>query len=113
MLPIDQMLTIWTAVNRISRSGQVIGPSERVTPLQALRAITLEAAHHYREEDRKGSIEVGKLADLTVLSANPLTVEPLTIKDIQVLGTIKEGKIVYSAADAPWHQEVPTSSLSS
>ncbi len=107
VLPIDQMLTIWTAVNRISRTGQVIGSDERVTPLQALRAITIEAAHHYREEDRKGSIEVGKLADLAVLSANPLTVDPLTIKEIQVLGTVKEGKTIYSSEQAPWNQAVP------
>ena len=106
VLPIDQMLTIWTAVNRISRTGQVIGSGERVTPLQALRAITIEAAHHYREEDRKGSIEVGKLADLAVLSANPLTVDPLTIKEIKVLGTIKEGKTIFAAEHAPWNQQV-------
>lgn len=83
VLPIDQLFTIWTAVNRISRSGEVIGPDERVTPLQALRAITIEAAHHYGEQDRKGSIEVGKLADLTILTANPLKVDPMTIKDIK------------------------------
>lgn len=100
VLPIDQMLTIWTAVNRISRSGEVIGPDERVTPLQALRAITIEAAHHYREEDRKGSIEVGKLADLVVLSDNPLTIDPMRIKEIKVLQTIKEGKTVYSCKPA-------------
>jgi len=104
VLPIDQLLTIWTAVNRMSRSGQVIGDQERVTPLQALRAITIEAAHHYGEEDRKGSIEVGKLADLTVLSGNPLTVDPMTIKDIKVLGTIKEGRIVFSSEQAPWKE---------
>jgi len=102
VLPIDQMFTIWTAVNRISRTGKVIGPEERVTPLQALRAITIEAAHHYGEESSKGSIEVGKLADLTVLSANPLKVDPLTIKDITIVGTIKEGKPIYSSESAPW-----------
>jgi len=98
--PIDQLFTVWTAVNRISRSGKVIGADERVTPLQAMRAITIEGAYQISEEATKGSIEVGKLADLTVLSANPLKVDPMTIKDIKVLETIKEGRTVYSLSPA-------------
>ena len=94
--PIDQMMTIWTAVNRVSRSGAVIGPDERITPLEALKAITINAAYQYREEDSKGSIEPGKRADLVVLSADPLTVAPMTIKDIKVVETIKDGRTIYS-----------------
>ena len=94
--PIDQMLVIWSAVTRKSRSGEVIGPDERVTPLQALKAITINAAHQYWEEDKKGSIELGKLADLVILSDNPLTVKPDAIRDIKVLETIKEGKTIYT-----------------
>jgi predicted amidohydrolase YtcJ len=96
--PIDQLLVMWSAVTRKSRSGEVIGPDERVTPMQALQAITINAAHQYWEEDKKGSIEPGKLADLVILSENPLTVTPDAIRDIKVLETIKEGKTIYNAA---------------
>ena len=56
-----------------------------------------DAAYQYREEDSKGSIEVGKRADLVVLSADPTKVQPMTIKDIKVLETIKDGKTIYPA----------------
>ncbi|MBX7104615.1 MAG: amidohydrolase [Gemmataceae bacterium] len=95
--PIDQLFVMWSAVNRLTRTGEVLGPDERVTPLQALKAITLDCAYMYREEQTKGSLEVGKLADLVVLDKNPLTVDPKTIKDIKVVETIKEGKTIYSA----------------
>ena len=95
VVPINQMLTVWTAVNRPLRSGGTLGGDQRISPYQALQAITINAARQYREDDRKGSIEVGKLADLVVLTADPNTVEPLTIKDIEVLETIKEGSTIY------------------
>jgi len=94
--PLDQLFTIHTAVNRVSRSGQTIGVDERITPLEALEAITIDGAKVYGEEAKKGSIEVGKLADLVVLSANPLTVPPATIEKIRIDETIKEGKTVWS-----------------
>ncbi|MGQ3215649.1 MAG: amidohydrolase family protein [Shinella sp.] len=59
-----------------------------------MKAITINAAYQYFEEDSKGSLEVGKRADLIVLSANPVTVDPMAIKDIE---TIKDGKIVFQA----------------
>jgi predicted amidohydrolase YtcJ len=93
--PLDQIFTIHTAVNRVSRSGRAIGAAERVTPLEALEAITIDAARMYGEQARKGSIEVGKLADLVVLSANPLAVPPAEIERIRVAETIKEGKTVW------------------
>jgi predicted amidohydrolase YtcJ len=93
--PLDQMFVIWTAVNRISRGGVVIGPDQRVTPMEALKAITINSAYQYSEEGSKGSIEPGKLADLVILSGNPLTVPVDTIKDIKVVETIKEGKSIY------------------
>ncbi|RLQ20728.1 amidohydrolase [Seongchinamella sediminis] len=93
--PMNQLFTMWTAVNRVSRSGQVIGAKERITPEQALRAITLDGAFQNREEDSKGSLTVGKLADLVVLDANPLTVDPMAIRDIQVVATYKEGHRIY------------------
>ena len=93
--PIDQMFVVWSAVNRVSREGEVIGKDQRITPLEALRAITLDTAYWYREEDQKGSLEKGKLADLAILDRNPLEVEPMAIKDIVVLETIKEGASIY------------------
>ncbi|GAB3250153.1 amidohydrolase [Larkinella harenae] len=93
--PVDQMFLLWSSVNRQSRSGKTIGPEERVTPLEGLRAITINGAYQYFEENIKGSIEKGKLADLVVLSDDPLTIDPLKIKDIVVLETIKEGKTVF------------------
>ncbi len=95
--PIDQLFVLWTAVNRPMREGGVLGEAERVDPLTGLKALTIWPAYWYREEDKKGSLEVGKLADLVILSANPLKVEPMTIKDIRVLETVKEGKTIYRA----------------
>jgi predicted amidohydrolase YtcJ len=89
--------TMWSAVNRRTRSNVLLGEDERLTPLEALKALTIWAAYQHFEEASKGSIEVGKLADFVVLSDNPLTVEPMTIQDIQVLETIKEGKTIYRA----------------
>ncbi|ORW92764.1 metal-dependent hydrolase [Mycobacterium szulgai] len=93
--PLDQMFVVWTAVNRVSRSGEVIGPDQRVTALEALEAITINAAYQYGEELSKGSITVGKLADLVILDANPMTVDPMRIKDIAVVETIKQGRTIY------------------
>jgi predicted amidohydrolase YtcJ len=89
------MQVMWSTVNRVSRSGKVIGADERITPLEALKAITIWGAHEHFEDDRKGSLEVGKLADLVILDRNPLTVDPMTINKIQVMETIKEGKTVF------------------
>ncbi|WP_027186307.1 amidohydrolase [Desulfovibrio inopinatus] len=92
MLPVAS-----AAVNRITSSGKLLGPDQRITPYEALRAITKDAAWQYHEEDRKGTLEQGKLADIVILDKNPMTVDPKTIGDIQVLETIKEGKTVYKA----------------
>jgi len=90
------MQVVWATVNRTSRSGTVIGPDERVTPYEAMKMITLWGAEQFGEQATKGSIKEGKLADLVVLSDNPLTVDPATINQIQVLETIKEGKTVWA-----------------
>ncbi len=97
VVPMDPLFMIWSAVNRESTSGRIIGADQTITPLQALRATTLDAAHQNFEEKIKGSIEVGKLADFVILSDNPLTVDHQAIKDIQVLKTIVGDKLVYSA----------------
>jgi predicted amidohydrolase YtcJ len=95
VVPIDQMFVVWSAVNRISRNGVVIGADERITPYQALQAITTNVAYQYFEENSKGSLKAGKLADLVILDKNPLKVEAMKIKDIKVVETFKEGKSIY------------------
>ena len=97
--PVDPLQLIWVSVNRLTRSDQVLGPEERVSPLDAMRAMTIDAAWQNFEEDTKGSIEPGKLADLVILSDNPLTVDPLTIREIEVLETIVGGETVYRRGD--------------
>ena len=86
---------MWATVNRTSRSGKVMGAEERLTPIEALKAITLWGAYEHFEDKTKGSIEVGKLADLVILDKNPLTVDPMRINQIRVMETIKEGKTVF------------------
>ncbi len=93
--PLDQMFMLWSAVNRVSRAGAVIGADQRVTPMEGLKAMTIWAADQHREGDIKGSLEAGKLADLVILDRNPLKVKPMAIKDIKVVETIKEGKTIY------------------
>ena len=80
------------AVNRITQSGRVAGPEERVDAEAALRAVTIDAAHSWRREHELGSIEVGKYATFTVLDADPLAVDPLTLDEIDVLGVVFEGR---------------------
>jgi predicted amidohydrolase YtcJ len=89
------MQVMWATVNRTTRSGKVQGPAERITPIEALKAMTIWSAREHFEETTKGSIEVGKRADLVILDRNPLTVDPTTINTIQVAETIKDGVVVY------------------
>jgi predicted amidohydrolase YtcJ len=91
----DSMRVLSSTVTRVTRSGEVLGPDQRVTAYEGLKAITIWPAYQHFEENSKGSIEVGKEADFVVLSANPLTVDPLTIADIKVLETINNGTTVF------------------
>jgi len=93
--PLDQLFMLWSAVNRISRGGAKVGADQSLTPYEGLQAMTINVAAQYGEADRKGSLQVGKLADLVILDKNPIKVEPLTLKDIKVMETIKEGKSIY------------------
>ncbi len=87
--------TIWCAVNRITKDGILLGENQKVTPYEALKAVTINAAYQNNEEDIKGTLEEGKLADLVILSGNPITCNAMDIKNIEVLETIKEGKTLY------------------
>lgn len=93
--PPDLITGVYAAVNRTTRSGMVLGPDQRITTLDALKAITLNAAYQLHEEDIKGSLKVGKLADMVILDQNPLKIESKNIRNLQVLETIKEGKTVF------------------
>jgi predicted amidohydrolase YtcJ len=95
MNPFNPFLTIATAVTRRTEGGQVIGASETITRQQALRMMTIEAARLSFDEARKGSIEVGKLADLTMLSDNPITASETTLHRITSELTVVGGRITY------------------
>lgn len=69
------MQILWSTVDRVSRPGKVMGPDERPTAYEALRCITIWSAYQHCEEDRKGSLKTGKLADLVIVSDNPLTID--------------------------------------
>ena len=75
---------VWCAVNRITPSGRVAGPEQRIGVDDALRAVTIEAAYSWRQEDRIGSIAPGKIANFTVLEEDPYGVDPMTLKDIAI-----------------------------
>lgn len=87
--------SVWCAVNRLSREGNVIGPDQRIDVYHALKAVTINGAYAYFEEDSKGSLKEGKRADMVILDRNPMETEPMELKDIQVLETIKDGKTIY------------------
>ena len=95
--PISPLMSVWSAVNRLTTSGMEMGPELKITVPEALRAVTIDAAWMYFQEGIKGSIEAGKLADLVVLEDNPLKIDPLRIKDIKVLQTIVGGRTVFMA----------------
>lgn len=92
VMPIDPLKAVWIAVNRIAADGKtVMAPGERIGVERAMRAITIDAAHVLRQDHRLGSIEVGKLADFTILEDDPFAVDPMALKDIGVWGTVLGG----------------------
>jgi predicted amidohydrolase YtcJ len=95
VVPANMMRLLWTAVNRITRSGKVLGEAQRATVMEGIKAMTLDGAYQFFEEDSKGSIEAGKRADLVILDKNPMKVDPIDIKDIAILETIKDGETVF------------------
>ncbi|NGN99390.1 amidohydrolase [Grimontia sp. S25] len=92
----DSMRVYSATVNRITRSGRILGKDQRVSAMTALKAQTIWSAYQHFEEDTKGSIEVGKVADLVLLSDNPLTIDPMKLANISVMTTIKNGNIIYT-----------------
>lgn len=89
------MPLVAAAVNRVTNTGKVIGPHQRISPYLALKAVTAWAAYQIKEEKTKGTLQTGKLADLVILEKNPLKVAPEEIAGIKVMETIKEGKSIF------------------
>ena len=98
VLPPDMLETLWVAATRRTKSGVSLGPDQRISVEDALRAVTCNAAYQYVEEDSKGSLKAGKRADLILLSADPLAVPIEELRSIQVLATWKDGRVVYWSA---------------
>ena len=93
MAPARPLYLAWCAVNRVTASGRIAGKDQRISVEQALRAITIDAAHSWRMEQEMGSIAPGKVANFTVLEEDPLAVDPMKLKDIAIWGTVFEGKV--------------------
>ena len=91
--PLGSLHTIWCAVNRVTATGRVLGPDERISVDRALRAVTIDAAHQLRMDHEIGTIEAGKLADFVALAEDPYEVDPMRLKDIEVRGTVVGGEI--------------------
>ena len=99
VVPPDMMRLIWSSVNRRTQSGDILGPMERISPYRALQQVTINAAWQIHEDGDKGSLAAGKRADLVVLDANPLAIDPSKLFEIKVVATIKDGRTVFGAVD--------------
>lgn len=93
----NMLHSIWCAVNRVTRSGVTVGEHQKIDVYDALIAATRGGAYVYFEEDTKGILKAGAQADFVVLGADPTAVDPMTIKDIKVVKTIKNDEVLYSA----------------
>ena len=95
VVPPDSMRLLWVTVNRLTRSGKVLGAEQRIGIEDALRALTVNGAHQYFEEAKKGTLAVGKQADLVVLSQDPLALAPEKLLELKVMETVARGKVVF------------------
>lgn len=93
--PMDPLLSVWSAVNRRTASGRVLGEEQTIPVLEALRSVTTWGARQFHEERIKGSLEPGKLADMTILAENPLTVAPPRLRGISVAGVLVGNELVF------------------
>lgn len=93
--PYNPFLTMYTAITRKTEHGRVFGSEQRISREEALRMVTIDAAYLGFDEDRKGSIEVGKLADFAILSDDLMTCDAEQIKNIQAVATVVGGRVVY------------------
>ncbi|MFK7975794.1 MAG: amidohydrolase [Halioglobus sp.] len=92
--PMEPLQAVWSVVHRITYGGDVLGPEQRVSVMDALRAVTIDAAWQVFQEDNLGSLEAGKFADLVVLSANPLD-DPMNMRSLKVMQTVVGGATIF------------------
>jgi hypothetical protein len=93
MAPAEPLTLAWAAVNRSTSQGKRVSQNQRIDVYDAMRAITIDAARSLNLEKRIGSLEVGKVANFTLLASNPLTIEPMLLKDISIEGIVYKGKL--------------------
>lgn len=94
VVPMLPLQAVWSQVHRISSGGDVIGEEQRIDVMSALRAITIDAAWQVRQEEKVGSLEPGKLADMIVLSGNPLD-DPMAMRELKIERTLVGGATIY------------------
>jgi predicted amidohydrolase YtcJ len=92
----NSMRILDSAVNHVTRTNKTLGEEHKISPLDGLKAMTLWSAYQHFEESIKGSIEIGKQADFVILDKNPITVVSEEIKNIKILKTINDDKVVFS-----------------
>ncbi|MFO1477341.1 MAG: amidohydrolase [Verrucomicrobiota bacterium] len=109
MAPSDPLFLAWCAVNRVTPSGRVAAPEQRISIEDALRGITIEAAWSWQKENELGSIAPGKIANFTVLEQDPMTVDPMKLKDIPIWGTVFEGRLFPIAKNTAGSAGAPSS----
>ena len=97
VVPPDMIRLLWSTTNRKTRSGKVLGEEQKISTYEALKAITINAAYQHFEDDIKGTIEVGKLADLVVLSENPLSMKTQDLLNLSIVATYSHGQKIYQA----------------
>jgi predicted amidohydrolase YtcJ len=97
VVPPDMMRLLWATTNRETRSGKILGKQQRISTYSALEAMTINAAYQHFEDDIKGSIEVGKQADLVVLSQDPLSIDTKNLLELNVVATFSRGVEVFNA----------------
>ena len=97
VVPPDMIRLLWSTTNRKTRSGKVLGEEQKISIYAALEAMTINAAYQHFEDDIKGTIEVGKQADLVVLSEDPLSIHPEKLLNLKVVATYSKGTEIFNA----------------
>ncbi|MDC0180924.1 amidohydrolase family protein [Pseudomonadota bacterium] len=95
VVPPDMIRLLWSTTNRKTRSGKVLGEEQKISTYSALEAMTINAAFQHFEDDIKGSIEVSKLADLVVLSEDPLSIPVNELLELKIMATYSHGKEIF------------------
>ena len=97
VVPPNMIRLLWSTTNRKTRSGKVLGEEQKISTYAALEAMTINAAYQHFEDDIKGTIEVGKQADLVVLSEDPLSIHPEKLLNLKVVATYSKGTEIFNA----------------